>query len=45
MFEEQQILINSWRILNNSSSDNESRKKANTFLIEFKVKKYKKISY
>ena len=39
MFEQQQILINSWKILNDSSSDNESRKKANTFLYEFKVNK------
>jgi len=44
MFEEQQILVNSWKILNDSSTDSESRKKANTFLYEFKVRKknYKK---
>lgn len=42
MFEEKENLLNSWRILNSSNSNNESRKNANVTLMEFKVK-YKKI--
>lgn len=37
MFEEQENLINSWKILNSSNTDNETRKKANINLMEFKV--------